>query len=138
MKTRTRNATVVAGIAVLLAMASGGTIAAQGQAKQQLISGDAVIRVSATSPDHHARGEHRTTHRNQNRSAHETAGQNRTVEIEAEQDTSVQRRTPEVGVAAAADAEAHGRAATQSPQGTGLEVVLKSLPGLDSDGESCS
>jgi hypothetical protein len=123
MKTRTRNAAVMAGIAILLGTASGGALAAQGQAKQQLISDDAVIRVSATSPDHHARGEHRTTHRNQNRSAQEAAAQNRTAEA---------------GVEAAADAEARGQAVTQSPQGTGLEVVLKSLPGVDSDGESCS
>jgi hypothetical protein len=123
MKTRTRNATVLAGIAILLGTASGGTIAAQGQAKQQLISGDAVIRVSATSPDDHARGKHRTSHRNHNRSAQETAAQNRTAEV---------------GVEAAADAEARGQAVTPSPQGIGLEVVLKSLPGLDSDGEACS
>lgn len=126
MKTRTRNATVLAGIAILVGTASLGTIAAQGQAKQQLISGDAVIRVSATSPDHH--GEHRTTRRSQNRSAQESAAQERTA----------QNRTAEVGVEAAADAEARGQAVTQSLQGTGLEVVLKSLPGLDSDGESCS
>ena len=125
MKTRTRSATVLAGIAILVGTASGGTIAAQGQAKQQLISGDAVIRVSATSPDH---GEHRTTRRSQNRSAQEMAARDRTA----------QNRTAEVGVEAAADAEAPGRAITQSLQGTGLEVVLKSLPGLDSDGESCS
>jgi hypothetical protein len=137
MKTRTRNATVVAGIAILLGTASGGTIAAQGQAKQQLISDDAVIRVSATSPDH-ARGEHRTTHRNQNRSAQETTTQNRAAEIELEQATTVQNRTAEAGVEAAADAGARRQAVTQFPQGTGLEVVLKSLPGLDSDGESCS
>ena len=121
MKTRTRNATAVAGIAILLGTAGGGTLAAQGQAKQQLISDDAVIRVSATSPDH--RGEHRTSHRNQNRSAQETAAQ---------------YRTAEVGVEAAANAEARSQAAAQTPQGTGLEVVLKSLPGLDSDGEPCS
>ncbi|MDQ0867013.1 hypothetical protein [Arthrobacter globiformis] len=121
MKTRTRNATVVAGIAILLGTAGGGTLAAQGQAKQQLISGDAVIRISATSPDHH--GKHRTTHRNQNRSAQETAAQ---------------IRTADVGVEASADAVPRSQAATESPQGTGLEVVLKSLPGLDSDGESCS
>lgn len=124
MKTRTRNATVAAGIAILLATAGGGTIAAQGQAKQQLISDDAVIRVSATSPDHHARGEHRTTHRNRSGSAEDTAGQNRTTEVGVE--------------AAGAGAWAHGQAVARPPQGTGLEVVLKSLPGLDSDGESCS
>ena len=121
MKTRTRNATVLAGIAVLLGTASGGILAAQGQPKQQLISDDAVIRVSATSPDH--RGEHRTSHRNHNRSAQETPAQNRAAEV---------------GVEAAADEKARGQAVTQSLQGTGLEVVLKSLPGLDSDGESCS
>jgi hypothetical protein len=121
MKTRTRNATVVAAIAVLLGTAGGGTLAAQGQAKQQLISGDTVIRVSVTSPDHHR--EHWTTHRHQNRSAQETAAQ---------------IRTAEVGVEAAADAVPRGQAATETPEGRGLEVVLKSLPGPDSDGESCS
>jgi hypothetical protein len=121
MKIRTRNATAVAGIAILLGTAGGGTLAAQGQAKQQLISGDTVIRVSVTSPDHHR--EHGTTHRHQNRSSQETAAQIRTVEV---------------GVEAAADAAPRSQAATESPQGTGLEVVLKSLPGPDSDGESCS
>jgi hypothetical protein len=128
MKTLTRNATVVAGIALLLATAGGGTLAAQGQAKQQSISGDLVIRVSATSEHHHARGEHRTGHRSQSRSAQATAAQ----------DTAARNRPSEAGVEAAADAGALGQAATQSSQGTGLEVVLKSLPGRDSDGESCS
>ncbi|GAB16327.1 hypothetical protein [Arthrobacter globiformis] len=121
MKTSTRNAAAVAGIAILLGTAGGGTLAAQGQAKQQLISDDAVIRVSSTSPDHH--GKHRTTHRHQNRSA---------------QEAPAQIRTAEVGVEAAADAVPRSQAATESPQGSGVEVVLKSLPGLDSDGESCS
>ena len=39
---------------------------------------------------------------------------------------------------AVATLEARSQAAAQTPQGTGLEVVLKSLPGLDSDGEPCS
>ncbi|MFC9353113.1 hypothetical protein [Arthrobacter sp. NPDC057013] len=122
MKTRTRNATVVAGIAVLLGTAGGGMLTAPGQVKQQ-ISNDAVIRVSATSPDHHSRGEHRTTHHTRNRSAQETTAQNRTAVA---------------GVEAAADVEARGQAAGQSPNGANTEVVLRSLPGLDADGDSCS
>jgi hypothetical protein len=122
MKTRTRNATVVAGIAILLGTAGGGTLTAQGEAKQQ-ISDDAVILVSTTSPDHHSRGEHRTTHRNRNRSAQKTTAQNRTAEA---------------GVEAAADVAARGRAAGQSPNGATTEVVLKYLPGVDADGDSCS
>jgi hypothetical protein len=122
MKTRTRNATVVACIAILLGTAGGGMLTAQGQAKQQ-ISNDAVILVSATSPDHHSRGEHRTTHRSRNRSAQETTAQNRTAVA---------------GVEATADVEARGPAASQSPNGANTEVVLRSLPGLDADGDSCS
>ncbi|HEY3574233.1 MAG TPA: hypothetical protein VGK98_10445 [Arthrobacter sp.] len=122
MRTRTRNATVVAGIAILLGTAGGGMLTAQGPAKQQ-ISNDAVILVSATSPGHHSRGEHRTTHRTRNRSA---------------QETTVQNPAAVAGVEAAADVEAWGRAASQSPNGaTNTEVVLRSLPGLDADGDSC-
>ena len=116
MKTRTRRAAAVAGIAILVAAAGSGTLAAQGQAKQQ-ITHDAVILVSATSPAHHARAEHRTTHRSKNRPAE--------VGVEA-------------GVEAAADAGASGQSAGQSPNGAGLEVVLKSLPGLEPDRDSCS
>ncbi|MFF2316058.1 hypothetical protein ACFVTE_07285 [Arthrobacter sp. NPDC058097] len=127
MKARTRNATVVAGIAILLGTAGGGTLTAQGQAKQQ-ISSDAVILVSTTSPDHHSRGEHRTTHRNRNRSAQETTAQNRTQ----------QHPSTEAGVEAAADVAARGQAAGHSPNGATTEVVLKYLPGVDADGDSCS
>ena len=122
MKTRTRNATVVAGIAILLGTAGGGTLTAQGQAKQQ-ISSDAVILVSVASPDHHSHGEHRSTHRTKNRSA---------------QETTVQNPAAIAGVEAAADVEARGRAASQSPNGGNTAVVLRSLPGLDADGDSCS
>lgn len=121
MKTRTRNATVVAGIAILLGTAGGGTLTAQGQAKQQ-ISSDAVIRVSVTSPDHHSHGERRSTHGTKNRSA---------------QEPTVQNPEAVAGVEAAADVEARGRAASQSPNGANTEVVLRSLPGLDADGDSC-
>ena len=127
MKTRTRNATVVAAIAIILGTAGGGTLTAQGQARQ-LISDDAVILVSTASPDHHSRGEHRTTHRNRNTSAQETTAQTRTQ----------QNPSAEAGVEAAADMGARGQAAGQSPNGTTTEVVLKSLPGVDSDGDSCS
>jgi hypothetical protein len=141
MKTRTRRAAAVAGIAILVASAGSGTLAAQGQAKQQ-ITHDAVILVSATSPAHDARREHRTTHRSTNRPAEKTKGQNRTAEIEVVQNASPQDGTAEVGVEAgveaAADAGASGQSVGQSPNGAGLEVVLKSLPGLESDGDSCS
>ncbi|MET3932284.1 hypothetical protein [Arthrobacter sp. OAP107] len=122
MRTRTRNATVVAGMAILLGTAGGGMLTAQGPAKQQ-ISNDAVILVSATSPDHHSRGEHRTAHRTRNRSA---------------QETTVQNPAAVAGVEAAADVGARGRAASQSPNAATTEVVLRSLPGLDADGDSCS
>ncbi|MFE4833677.1 hypothetical protein ACFRAU_03225 [Arthrobacter sp. NPDC056691] len=122
MKTRTRNATIVASIAVLLGTASGGALAAQGQTRQQ-VSNDPVILVSATALDHHTRGEHRTTHRTRNRSAQETTAQNRSAEA---------------GVEAAADVEAREPVISQPPSGANTEVVLKSLPGLDSDGDSCS
>jgi hypothetical protein len=122
MRTRTRNATAVAAIAILLGTAGGGMLTAQGPAKQQ-ISNDAVILVSATSPDHHSRGEHRTTHRTRNRSA---------------QETTVQNPAAVAGVEAAADVGARGQAAGQSPKGANTEVVLRSLPGLDTDGRSCS
>lgn len=122
MKKRTRNATVVGGIAILLGTAGGGMLTAQGQAKQQ-ISNDAVILVSATSTDHHSRGENRTTHSTRHRSVQETTAQNRTAGA---------------GVEASADVGARGQAASQSPNGANTEVVLRFLPGLDADGDSCS
>lgn len=136
MKTHTRTAAAVAGIAILVGAASSGTIASQGRPGQQLTH-DAVILVSAVSPHQHGRADRTTGHHHAHRadwserhgSPHGGAGKTSAVQ---------EGTTAAAGVEAAAAVNA----------GADVEVVLKSLPGVDSKGvdsagadsagESCS
>ncbi|MFE4544574.1 hypothetical protein [Arthrobacter sp. NPDC056727] len=126
MKTHTRRAAAVAGIAILVGAASSGAIAAQGQTEQQFTH-DAVILISANSSDQHHRGDRTTDHHRTQRADW------------SERNGSTHSRNGKNGTAATAGVEA--AAAVDARAGT--EVVLKSLPGVESAGvdsaaESCS
>lgn len=140
MKILTRRAAAVAGIAILVGAAGSGTLSAQGQGQQQQVTDEVVILISAVSRDHQDHGEHRRSthiHRadwsERNGSSHGRTGKSRTG----------QNRSAEVGVEAAAETRVWGQASRQPSVSAGVEVVLKSLPGVDATGgdsaeESCS
>ena len=141
MKILTRRAAAVASIAILVGAAGSGTLAAQGQGQQQQVTAEVVIPISAVSRDHQDHGEHRrSTHHihradwsEQSGSSHSRTGKSRTG----------QHRSAEVGVEAAAETKVWGQASRQPSVSAGVEVVLKSLPGVDATGgdsaeESCS
>lgn len=141
MKILTRRAAAVAGIAILVGAAGSGTLSAQGQGQQQQVTNEVVIPISAVSRDHQDHGEHRrSTHHihradwsERSGSSHGRTGKSRTG----------QNRSAEVGVEAAAETRVWGQASRQPSVSAGVEVVLKSLPGVDATGgdsaeESCS
>jgi len=136
MKTHTRTAAAVAGIAILVGAASSGTIASQGQTEQQLTH-DAVILVSAVSPHQHGRADRTTGHHRTHRadwSERHGSPHGGTGKTSAVHDGTAAAAGVEAAAAVNADAD--------------VEVVLKSLPGVDSKGvdsasagsteESCS
>ena len=128
MKTHTRRAAALAGIALLVGAAGSGTLASQGQTDQQ-ITHDAVILISAVSPVHNHRAdraaEHHRTHRSDG-GTHRTDASGRKESSRSR--TGHGTATAGVGVEAAA--------ALNPP--SGVEVVLRHLPGVDSSRESCS
>lgn len=131
MKTLTRRAAAVAGIAVLVGTAGTGTISAQGRAEQR-VTHDAVILISAISSDQHHRGD-RTTDHHRTRRADWSEWTGSSKHRNAGNGTLQNGTATTVGVEAAAAVNARA----------GTEVVLKYLPGVDSTGagsteESCS
>lgn len=122
MKTHTRTVAAVAGIAILVGAASSGTIASQGQTEQHLTH-DAVILVSAVSAHQHGRADRTSGHHHAHRA--DSSERHGSPHSGAGKTSSVQD-----GTAAAAGVEA----AAAVNAGADVEVVLKSLPGVDSKG----
>jgi hypothetical protein len=135
MKTHTRRAAAVAGIALLVGAAGSGTLASQGQTEQQ-ITHDAVILISAVTPDHNHRADgaadHHRTHRADWRT-HQTDGRTHKTDASGRKESS-RSRTGQGTARAGVGVEA---AAALNPP-SGVEVVLRHLPGVDSSRKSCS
>lgn len=125
MRELTRSAAVVASL-ILLGTASGISINEPSEAEQQGTY-DAVIVLLATATDTSSRWEHKSRHRDhhgQTWAAHEG---------------SRDQSNPEIGVdATASEAGAGVHAVIRSRARTGSDVVLRSLPGVDSGKASCS
>jgi hypothetical protein len=129
MRELTRSAAVVAG--VILLGASGISLVERQQAASE-DPYDAVVLVLATAADNQSHWERKSQHRNRH-------AQDRSARDRSARHWSGDRSTPEVGVdATAREASTGSQTAVQSPVRAGSDVVLRSLPGIESGRASCS